>query len=64
MNINEWNRLPGDCDNATNVDILKNNIDTYFNTSVCVDVGHNSMNNGTLDATLSYAILYFQNNRH
>ena len=28
--INEWNRLPGECVNATSVNMFKNKIDNYF----------------------------------
>ena len=31
--INEWNRLPGECVNATSVNMLKNKIDNYFKRS-------------------------------
>ena len=28
--VNEWNKLPGDCVNATSVNIFKNKLDDYF----------------------------------
>ena len=31
--INEWNRLPGECVNATSVNMFKNKIDNYFKRS-------------------------------
>ena len=31
--INEWNRLPGECVNATSVNMFKNKIDNYFQRS-------------------------------
>ena len=31
--INEWNRLPGECVNATSVNMFKNKIDYYFKRS-------------------------------
>ena len=31
--ISEWNRLPGECVNATSVNMFKNKIDTYFKRS-------------------------------
>ena len=31
--INEWNRLPGECVNATSVNIFNNKIDNYFKRS-------------------------------
>ena len=34
--INEWNRLPGECVNATSVNMFKNKIDNYFKRSVYV----------------------------
>ena len=34
--IHEWNRLPGECVNATSVNMFKNKIDYYFKRSVYV----------------------------
>ena len=31
--INEWNRLPGECVNATSVNMFNNKIDNYFKRS-------------------------------
>ena len=31
--IHEWNRLPGECVNATSVNMFKNKIDNYFKRS-------------------------------
>ena len=31
--IHEWNRLPGECVNATSVNVFKNKIDNYFKRS-------------------------------
>ena len=31
--INEWNRLPGECVNATSVNMFKNKIENYFKRS-------------------------------
>ena len=31
--IDEWNRLPGECVNATSVNMFKNKIDNYFERS-------------------------------
>ena len=31
--LNEWNRLPGECVNATSVNMFKNKIDNYFKRS-------------------------------
>ena len=28
--VNDWNKLPGKCINATSVNMLKNGIDQYF----------------------------------
>ena len=59
--INEWNRLPGECVNATSVNMFKNKIDNYFKT--CLVVGYEY--NRTLDkpvASLSCAILGSQHN--
>ena len=35
--INVWNRLPGECVNATSVNMFKNKIDNYFKRSVCLE---------------------------
>ena len=34
--INEWNRLSGECVNATSVNMFKNKIDNYFKRAGCV----------------------------
>ena len=31
--INEWNRLPGECGNATSVNMFKHKVDKYFKRS-------------------------------
>ena len=30
--VNEWNKLPGECVNATSVNTFKNKLDDYFRT--------------------------------
>ena len=58
--INEWNRLPWECVNATSVIMFKNKIDNYFKS---LDVGYEY--NRTLDkplASLYCAILGSQHN--
>ena len=36
--INEWNKLPNDCANASSVNMFKNRIDRYLSGGLHIDV--------------------------